>query len=129
VNFHNTHVWVDDSPHTTMASRRQHRFSINVWVGILGDQLLGPVVLPNRLTGAVYHRFFLCVNDLPILLEYVPLHERHHMGFMHDGAPPHFLRIVRQHLNHTFGEQWIGRWGPLNWPARSSDLNPLEFCL
>jgi hypothetical protein len=53
VNFHNNHVWVDDNPHTTEASRHQHQFSINVWVGILGDQLLGPVVLPNRLTGAV----------------------------------------------------------------------------
>jgi hypothetical protein len=29
------------------------------------------------------------------------------MWFMHDGAPPHFLRTVRQHLNQTFGEQWI----------------------
>jgi hypothetical protein len=57
VNFHNTHVWVDDNPHTTVASRHQHRFSINVWVGIVGDEILGPVVLPNRLTGAVFHRF------------------------------------------------------------------------
>jgi hypothetical protein len=64
VNFHNTRVWVDDNPHTTMASRYQRRFSINVYAGILGDQLLGPAVLPNRLTGSVYHR--LLVNDLPV---------------------------------------------------------------
>jgi hypothetical protein len=57
--FHNTHVWVHDNPHTTVASRHQHRFSINVWVGILGDQLLGPVVLPKRLTGATCHHSFL----------------------------------------------------------------------
>jgi hypothetical protein len=25
VNFHNTHVWVDDNPHTTVALRHQHR--------------------------------------------------------------------------------------------------------
>jgi hypothetical protein len=24
VNFHNTHVWVDDNPHTTVASRHHH---------------------------------------------------------------------------------------------------------
>jgi hypothetical protein len=71
-------------------------------VGILCDQLLGPVVLPNRIMGAVYHRFL--VNDLPELLEHVPLHQRQHMWFMHDGAPPHLLRIVGQHLNQTFGE-------------------------
>jgi hypothetical protein len=96
-------------------------------VGILGLHLLGPVVLPNRLTGAVYH--LLLVNDLPVLLEHVPLHQRQHTGFMHYGAPPHFLRIVGQHLNQTFGEQWIGRWGPVNWSARSPDLNPLDFWL
>jgi hypothetical protein len=52
--------------HATVASRHQHRFSINVCVGILGDQPLGPVVLPNRLTGAVYRHYFL-VNVLPAL--------------------------------------------------------------
>jgi hypothetical protein len=40
MNFHNTHVLVDDNPHATAVSRSQHRFSINVWVGIFGDQLL-----------------------------------------------------------------------------------------
>jgi hypothetical protein len=50
--------------------------------------ILGPVVLPNRVTGAVYHRFL--VNDLPVLLKHVPVHQRQHRGFMHDGAPPHF---------------------------------------
>jgi hypothetical protein len=68
-------------------------------VGILGDQPLGPVVLPNRLTCAVYQRFL--VNDLPVLLEHVPLHQRQHTWFMHVGAAPRFLRIVRQHLNQT----------------------------
>jgi hypothetical protein len=76
VNFRNTHVRVDDNPHTTVASKH-HQFSINVWVGIIGDKHLGPVVLPNRLTGAVYHRFL--VNNLPVLLEHVPLHQRQHV--------------------------------------------------
>jgi hypothetical protein len=58
VNFHNAHVWVNENPHTTVAWSHQHRFSINVLVGILGDQLLGLVVLRNRITGAIYHRFF-----------------------------------------------------------------------
>jgi hypothetical protein len=65
---------MDGNPHTTMASGHQHLFSINIWVGRLGDQLLGPVVLPNRLTGAVYHHVL--VIDLPVLLEHVPLHQR-----------------------------------------------------
>jgi hypothetical protein len=31
-NFHNIHIRVDVNPHTSVASRYQHRFSINVWV-------------------------------------------------------------------------------------------------
>jgi hypothetical protein len=51
------------------------------------------------------------------------------MWFMHDGAPTHFLRIVRHHLNQTIGEQWIGRGGQAKWPAQLPDLNILDFWL
>jgi hypothetical protein len=51
------------------------------------------------------------------------------MWFMHNEAPPHFLGTVRQHLNQAFGEQWIGREGPVNWPARSPDCNSLDVWL
>jgi hypothetical protein len=37
-----------------------------------------------------------------------------------------FLRIVRQHVNQTFGEQWTGRGGPVNWPSQCPELNTLE---
>jgi hypothetical protein len=66
---------------------------VSILVGILGDQLLGPVVLPNRQTGGEYHR--LLVNDTPVILELVHVQQRQHMWFMHDGASSHFLRIVK----------------------------------
>ncbi|EFN69121.1 hypothetical protein EAG_14837, partial [Camponotus floridanus] len=47
--------------------------------------------------------------------------------FMHDGAPPHYTGIVREYLTNNFGNKWIGRGGPIPWPARSPDLNPLDF--
>jgi hypothetical protein len=68
---------VDDNPLKAVASRHQYRFSINIWVGMIADQLLGPVVLPERLAGALYYRFL--VDDLPVHLEHVPLHQRQHM--------------------------------------------------
>ena len=46
---------------------------------------------------------------------------------MHDGAPTHFSRVVREYLNVRLREKWIGRGGPIQWPARSLDLNPLDF--
>lgn len=51
VNFHNRHMWCDENPHVIHAIRFQHEFSINVHGGIVGDMLIGPFVLPNRLDG------------------------------------------------------------------------------
>ncbi|EZA49331.1 hypothetical protein X777_12361 [Ooceraea biroi] len=67
IHFHNKHVWADENPHAVVESKHQHRFSLNVWVGILRDRLIGPVFFPNRLTGAVYLDFL--NNTLPPLLE------------------------------------------------------------
>lgn len=49
------------------------------------------------------------------------------MWFLHDGAPPHVSRVVREHLDQAFPHRWIGRRGPVNWPPRSPDLNPVDF--
>jgi hypothetical protein len=124
----NFHVYNDENPHAISESRHQHRFpAVNVWAGMMGKHLIGPVYLPNRLNGENYLEFLR--NDLPALLEDVPLLDRRNHWFLHDGAPAHFLRNVRQHLDEVYGRKWIGRGGPVSWPARSPDLNPLDFCL
>jgi len=51
------------------------------------------------------------------------------MVFQHDGAPAHYSRLMTHHLNITFPERWIGRGGHVQWPPRSPDLTPLDFCL
>lgn len=127
VNFHNTHVWADANPYALEERRNQQRFCINVWAGIHGDRLIGPYVLPHTLNGARYLNFL--QNQLPVLLENVPIHERVQMWYMHDGAPAHFHLRVRQQLTRVFHERWIGRGGPIPWPARSPELNPLDFWL
>jgi hypothetical protein len=68
-----------------------------VWAGIVGDWLVGPLVLPHRLTGNHYRDFLL--YDLPKLLEDVPLAVRARTWHTHDGAPAHFTRAVRDVLN------------------------------
>jgi hypothetical protein len=87
INFYNNHVWAEENPHAVVQSRHQQQFSINVWTGIIGDVLVDPHVLPQRLTGNSYRHFL--KNDLPTLLEDLPLAIRAHMWFMHDGAQPH----------------------------------------
>jgi len=60
-----------DNPHGTVESNYQHRFSVNVWCGVTGDQLIGPYILPQRLTGDNYANSL--QKELPALLENVPL--------------------------------------------------------
>jgi hypothetical protein len=59
-------VRADENPYTTEASRHHHRFSMNVCVGFLCNQLQELAALHNRLMGAAYHRFL--VNDLTAAL-------------------------------------------------------------
>jgi hypothetical protein len=80
-------------------------------MGILGDQLLGPAVLHNGVTDVVYHRFM--VNDLPLILGHVPLHQPQHIWFMHERATLHFLPIIRQHANLSSGAQSTSLHDPL----------------
>jgi hypothetical protein len=51
------------------------------------------------------------------------------MYFQHDRAPPHFSRVVIQHLNNTFLGRWIGSGGQHNSPPRSPDLSPIDYGL
>ena len=61
------------------------RFTVNVWCGVLGNKLIGPFVFDNKLTGNIYEVFLR--NELPGLLEDIPLIIRSQMYFQHDGSP------------------------------------------
>uniref|UniRef100_A0A6P7GMR5 Uncharacterized protein LOC114344564 n=1 Tax=Diabrotica virgifera virgifera TaxID=50390 RepID=A0A6P7GMR5_DIAVI len=126
INFHNNHVWADQNPHEIIEHHFQNVFSVNVWIGIVGDNLIGPHFLAQPLNGISYTSFL--QNDLPELLEDIALNIRQNMWFMHDGAPVHFCRTARQHLDVTYPNHWIGRGGPQHWPPRSPELNPCDLC-
>ena len=120
-NTRNSHLWDRDNPHRTVESNYQHRFSVNVWCGVIGDQLIGPCIFPQRLTGDIYANFL--QEELPAL-ENVPLQTRRQMYYQHDGVLPHFSQVVRQYLIHKFLNRWIGRGDAQNWPP---GLNSLDY--
>ena len=64
---------------------------------MLGKWFIGPFVFGNNLTGNTYDAFLR--NEMPGLLEDIPLMIRSQMYFQHDGAPPHFTNRVRELLN------------------------------
>jgi hypothetical protein len=53
----------------------------------------------------------------------------HETWFQHDGALAHFINVVCEYLDETFGNRWIGHGGPITWPPHSPDLTPLDFFL
>jgi len=81
---------------------------------VIDSQLIWSAVLLNGLTGRACVDFL--QNELPLLLEKVPLAKRKRMVFQHDGATAHYKTLVTHHLNLTFSEQWIGRGGHVQWP-------------
>jgi hypothetical protein len=124
-NHHNLHNWNYENPYETRETRRQVRWSVNVWIGQLGNRIIGPHFFPRVLNGETYANFL--ENALPVLLEEIPLAQRRNILYQHDGAPAHYSRIVRDILNLQFPNRWIGRGGPTAWPPRSPDLNPIDF--
>lgn len=52
-------------------------------------------------------------NDLPELLRDVDPELREAMWLQNDGCPAHYAVIVREHLNLTYPQRWIGRQGPI----------------
>jgi hypothetical protein len=126
-NSHNTHIWSEENPHQIRERGFQQRFSINVWAGIIGNRLIGPNVLPPHLNGEGYLIFL--QNELSDLLDDVPLQVRRDMWYLHDGAPAHSARGVKNWLDANLENRWIGRNGPVLWPARAPELNPCDFFL
>lgn len=51
-NCHNYHVWALENPHAKRETAFQDNFSVNIWAGIIGNNLVSPFYLPDQLNGA-----------------------------------------------------------------------------
>ncbi|GFU55233.1 putative LOC100569746 [Trichonephila clavipes] len=63
-------------------------------------------------------------------------HNVQELWFQQDGATCHTARATIDLLKDTFGDRLISRFGPVNWPPRSFDMErvtchikPPEMCL
>lgn len=124
MNLHNLHDWHVENPHLMRQDRSKYRFKINMWSGILNGRVIGPFELPEVLDGEVYLDFL--QNHLPNLLEDVPLGIYRDMWFQARWTPG-ALCPLREHLDEEYPGRWTGRAGTIAWPARSPDLNPMDF--
>lgn len=67
-NYHNSYFWNQkgSNPRKKKETAHQYRFSLNVWMGIIDDNLIGPYFFPQNLNGETYEHFLR--NDLTSLL-------------------------------------------------------------
>lgn len=126
-NVHNEHWWSFNNPHLVRETHHQVRFSANVWAGVIKNKIIGPIFIDGTLTGPRYLEML--QTTIEDLIEEVPVAYLNNLYYQHDGAPPHYAIHVRNYLNEKYGENWIGRGGPVPWPARSPDLTPCDFFL
>jgi len=73
-------------------------WKVNVWCGVIGSQIVGPVFFDETLNS---DRYSLIVTDLPVLLENLPLQLRLNMWFQ-QLACSHTSRLARAVLNAMF---------------------------
>ena len=88
------------------------------------NQIIGPFIFAESTITANIYLDMLKHYVVPQLEEFQP-----RFVFQQDGAPPHWGLIVRDFLNETFPNRWVGRNGPTPWPPRSPDITPLDFFL
>ncbi|XP_070524010.1 histone-lysine N-methyltransferase SETMAR-like [Cardiocondyla obscurior] len=125
INRQNEHHYAENNPRCIKEINIQDRWTVNVWLGIIGDHVIGPEFIQGYVNAEYYSEFLL--NRLNDLLEDVPLAQRLEMRFQQDGHPAHTSRLARNILREKFSEKWIGLYGPQEWPPRSPDLTPLDF--
>ena len=138
INRWNGVFWSDTNNHHTI-EQELNAPGLMVWLGFSSRGLVGPHFFEGkRVLFKFCVRIILCsgnVNQhtyLQMLNELVwpycqPLGTD--VWFEQDGCPAHYANVVRNWLNEHFADRWFGRRGPIEWPARSPDLSPLDFAV
>ena len=117
------------SPEPTCFDGMQHQNKAGViaWAGLIKDHIIGPFFINEIVTGQVY--FQLLQHRVWPALEAIMGEEEEFVVFQHDGASAHYETRVRAWLDVKLEDRWMGKGGPIPWPAQSPDLSPLDFWL
>ena len=121
INRHNCVYWSNDNPHVIL-EKDNNLPGLTVWAAISCMGLIGPIFFESTVNQDNYLHM--------LQTEFWPrVENQNDIYFQQDGAPPHYGTRVREWLNENFEGRWIGRRGPIEWPARSPDRTPPNFFL
>jgi hypothetical protein len=120
INRHNCCYWASTNPHIQIPVS-QFAAGVMVWCGLTSAGIIGPYFFDDNVTGGKY---------LAMLKTFLwPKIRYQRMYFQQDGASSHYAVPVRDWLDEKLPARWLGRRGPIEWPARSPDLTPCDFFL
>ncbi|MCP4489021.1 MAG: transposase, partial [Gammaproteobacteria bacterium] len=122
INRHNCVYWSDENPHEVL-EKDLNSPGVMVWAGTSSSGIIGPFFFQGTVSGDSYLKL-ITEEVWPEIADWPDLDA---VLWQQDGAPPHYSLTVREYLDETFPNRWIGRRGPIDWPPRSPDLTPLDF--
>ncbi|GFY07000.1 putative DD41D transposase [Trichonephila clavipes] len=129
VNKQNCRIWSETNPQVYVETPL-HPEKLTVWCALWAGGIIGPYFFKNdeghnvTVNGDRY-RVMITNFFIPELNN----HDVQELWFQQDGATYHTARATIDLLKDTFGDRLISRFGPVNWPPRSSDLTPLDYFL
>ncbi|XP_034939551.1 uncharacterized protein [Chelonus insularis] len=128
-NSYNLSYYAYKNTFSATVQNSQDRFLLNLWVGIIGDRLVGPFQFDGNLTGELYATFLnQCLHPL-CLRAGINRAELNRIWYQHNRHPAHTSLVAKSWLRQNFRGRFIGKSGSKKWPARSPDLNPVDFFL
>lgn len=141
INRHNSIWWADTNPNWTWVKMGKSK-SLTAWFAVSSQGIIGPYFfheLPAaEFIGPMPFKPVTCTAERYVAMldgffkeKFNQLPEPRENLFQQDAAPPHTALITRNWLNNNFHNQWIGKFAPapsLNFPPRSPDLTPCDFC-
>lgn len=126
LNRHNCVYYSEENPHKIF-EKSVNSPGVMVWAGICSRAIIGPFFFQGTVTGDSYLNM-LETFALPRVVQLTDgAGDQPSLWWQQDGAPPHYSRAVRAWLDNNFPNKWIGRRGPVEWPARSPDLSPMDY--
>lgn len=124
-NVQNHRTWARGNPRNVYPGSTQYPHTLNVWAGIVGQHVVGPLVINGKLTGVKY--LDMLQNEISAQISDLDLPGE--LWYQHDGCPAHNFGPAVEFLHDAFPQRVIGTHEDIAWPARSPDLTIPDYFL